>query len=91
MGNNNPGVRPGEVRVREATKTLGEVYSRHKHLLVVTCPKDFIMFSDAVKTSHSEKWIEVRDLAQLLAEALELDIPQEERLLAATDFIGAGI
>ena len=81
MGNNNPGVRPGEVRVREARKTLGEAHKHEKHLLVVTCPKDFIMFSDAVKTSHNEKWVEVRDLAQLVAEAIELDVPQTEQLL----------
>lgn len=81
MGNNNPGVRPGEVRVREARKALGEVHKHHKHLLVVTCPKDFIMFSDAVKTSHNEKWIEVREIAQLVAEAMELDVPQEEHVL----------
>ena len=81
MGNNNPGVRPGEVRVREATKTLGEVQQNQKHLLVVTCPKDFIMFSDAVKTSHNEKFIEVRELAQLVAEAVELDNQIEDKTI----------
>ena len=82
MGNNNPGVRPGEVRTREAVKTLGEDNSARTHLLVVTCPKDFIMFSDAVKTSHNEKQIEVRDLAQLLAEALELEVLQDEQIIS---------
>ena len=91
MGNNNPGVRPGEVRVREATKTLGEPHKYHKHLLVVSCPKDFIMFSDAVKTSHSENRIEVRELTQLLAEAIELNMPQDERFLVGAGLVGEGI
>ena len=34
------------------------------------------MFSDAVKTSHNEKWVEVREMIQLVAEAIELDVPQ---------------
>ena len=91
MGNNNPGVRPGEVRVREAVKAVGEPYKHHKHLLVVTCPKDFIMFSDAVKTSHNESRIEVRELTQLLAEALELDVPIAERFIPGSDLMGEGI
>ena len=82
MGNNNPGVRPGEVRVREAVKALGENQADKKHLLVVTCPKDHVMFSYAVKTSHNEQHIEVRDIIELIAEAIELDVPQAEYALA---------
>jgi Fe-S oxidoreductase len=91
MGNNNPGVRPGEVRVREAVKALGEANKHQKHLLVVTCPKDFIMFSDAVKTSHNENRIEVREVTQLLAEAIELDVPQKEQILSGEGLTGEGI
>ena len=91
MGNNNPGVRPGEVRVREATKALGEDHKQHKHLLVVTCPKDFIMFSDAVKTSHNENRIEVRELTQLVAEAIELDMPKAEQFVSGNGLVGEGI
>ncbi len=83
MGNNNPGVRPGEVRVREAVKTLGEDQINKKHLLVVTCPKDYVMFSYAVKTSHNERHLEVREMIELIAEAIELDIPHTELALAA--------
>jgi Fe-S oxidoreductase len=82
MGNNNPGVRPGEVRVREAVKTLGEDQMDKKHILVVTCPKDYVMFSYAVKTSHNEHSIEVREIIELIAEAIELDVPHVEQALA---------
>jgi Fe-S oxidoreductase len=82
MGNNNPGVRPGEVRVREAIKTLGENQDNQKHLLVVACPKDFVMFSYAVKTGHDEHLIEVREMIELIAEAIELDVPHAEQALA---------
>ncbi|MFN8382495.1 MAG: heterodisulfide reductase-related iron-sulfur binding cluster [Anaerolineales bacterium] len=82
MGNNNPGVRPGEVRVREAVKALGEDQKDKKHLLVVTCPKDYVMFSYAVKTSHNEHSIEVREMIELIAEAIELDVPHAEQTLA---------
>ncbi len=82
MGNNNPGVRPGEVRVREAVKALGENHRDQKHILVVTCPKDYVMFSYAVKTSHNEHLIEVREMIELIAEAIELDVPQAEPALA---------
>jgi len=82
MGNNNPGVRPSEVRVREAVKTLGEDQKDKKHILVVTCPKDYVMFSYAVKTSHNEHSIEVREMVELIAEAIELDVPRVEQALA---------
>jgi Fe-S oxidoreductase len=84
MGNNNPGVRPGEVRVREAIKTLGENQNNQKHLLVVTCPKDFVMFSYAVKTTHNEHLIEVREMIELIAEAIELDVPHAEHIAEHT-------
>jgi len=55
--------RPSEIRVREAA-SLGV------DTLVVACPKDFIMFSDAVKTAGLETRLAVRDLVQLVEEAV---------------------
>jgi Fe-S oxidoreductase len=37
---------------------------------VTACPKDYVMYSDAVKTSGNEGKIEVKDLIELVAEAL---------------------
>jgi hypothetical protein len=49
------------------------------------------MFSDAVKTSHNENRIEVREVTQLLAEAIELDVPQKEQILSGEGLTGEGI
>ncbi|MBI4874290.1 MAG: (Fe-S)-binding protein [Acidobacteria bacterium] len=57
--------RPAEMRVREAA-ALGGVST-----LVVSCPKDLVMFEDAVKTAGLEGKLEVKDLAQLTASACE--------------------
>jgi Fe-S oxidoreductase/nitrate reductase gamma subunit len=62
-----PGIygRPSESRIREAT-ALDRV-----SILVVACPKDLVMFLDAVKTTGCEGKMAVRDLAQLVAEAVQ--------------------
>jgi hypothetical protein len=39
-------------------------------LFVVACPKDVVMYTDAVKTTGNEGKIEVRDVIQLVAEAM---------------------
>jgi Fe-S oxidoreductase len=57
--------RPAENRIREAA-ALGDVPT-----FVVACPKDIAMFRDAVKTTGAEGKIAVRDLAELVAEAME--------------------
>ncbi len=64
----NPDIkeRPAENRVREAVG-LSEVST-----FVVACPKDLAMFRDAVKTSGMEDKIVVKDLIELVGEALEL-------------------
>ncbi len=61
-----PGVqeRPAENRVREAAG-LADVST-----LVVACPKDLVMFQDALKTTGLEKKLVVRDLAELVEERL---------------------
>jgi Fe-S oxidoreductase len=58
-----PGVteRPAESRVREAAAVADT--------LVVACPKDLVMFQDAVKTTGLEDRLVVRDLIEIVAEA----------------------
>lgn len=60
-----PGVpTPGEQRISEALEIQGVRY------FVVACPKDVTMYRDAVKTSGQEGKIAVRELVELLEEAL---------------------
>ena len=41
-------------------------------LFVVACPKDMLMYTDAVKTSGNEGTIVVRDIIELVEEAIGL-------------------
>lgn len=59
--------RPSEGRVREAASLDGV------EVLVVACPKDYVMFSDAVKTTGLEGRLAVKDLTELVAEAVGLE------------------
>jgi Fe-S oxidoreductase len=72
-----PGERPAENRIKEALSTFEKNPSEKKQLFIVTCPKDMIMYSDAVKTTGNEGKIEVRDLIQLVAEAAGVEEPVE--------------
>jgi Fe-S oxidoreductase/nitrate reductase gamma subunit len=56
--------RPSENRIREAV-SLPEV-----ELFVVACPKDVTMYEDAIKTSGNAERIQLRELTELIAEAL---------------------
>jgi Fe-S oxidoreductase len=56
--------RPSETRIREAA-SLENVQS-----FIVACPKDYSMFKDAVKTTGNEKSLAVKDLIDLVYEAL---------------------
>lgn len=56
--------RAAESRVREAAALEGV------STLVVACPKDFVMFQDAVKTTGSEGKLDVKDLAELVWESI---------------------
>ncbi len=58
--------RPSESRVREAASLEGV------QILVVACPKDYVMFADALKTTGLEGRLKVRDLTELVAEAVGL-------------------
>lgn len=57
--------RPSENRIREAVALGDEV-----RFFVVACPKDMVMYSDAVKTTGHEGRLEVVDIVQLLERAL---------------------
>ena len=54
MGKVAPGERPAENRIKEALTTFEANSSDKKQLFIVTCPKDMIMYSDAVKTTGNE-------------------------------------
>ncbi|MCL1594285.1 MAG: heterodisulfide reductase-related iron-sulfur binding cluster [Actinomycetia bacterium] len=58
--------RPAENRIREAVALGSDV-----RYFVVSCPKDMIMYSDAVKTTGNEEQLEVVDIAQLIERAVE--------------------
>ncbi|GAB1471546.1 (Fe-S)-binding protein [Chloroflexota bacterium] len=83
MGKVAPGERPAENRIKEALSTLEENASNKTQLFIVTCPKDMIMYSDAVKTTDNEGRIEVRDIIQLVAEAVGVEMPLEAEAVAA--------
>jgi Fe-S oxidoreductase len=55
--------RPSENRIREASTLDVELF-------VVSCPKDFAMYTDAAKTVGCEDRMKVADIAQLLDRAL---------------------
>jgi Fe-S oxidoreductase len=56
--------RPSENRIREAVALPGV------ELFVVACPKDVTMYEDAIKTSGNAGNIELRELTELVEEAL---------------------
>ncbi|MEW5830662.1 MAG: heterodisulfide reductase-related iron-sulfur binding cluster [Chloroflexota bacterium] len=56
--------RPSESRIREAAALSGV------EALVVACPKDVTMFGDAVKTTGYENRLQVKDLIELVYEAM---------------------
>jgi hypothetical protein len=56
--------RPCESRIKEAA-SLPNVRA-----FVVTCPKDLTMYQDAVKTTGHEDHLVVKDLIELVHEAL---------------------
>ena len=56
--------RPAENRVREAASLEGVRY------LVVACPKDYVMFTDALKTTGLEGKLSIKDIAELVEEAV---------------------
>jgi Fe-S oxidoreductase/nitrate reductase gamma subunit len=63
--------RPSENRIDEAV-ALGEI-----QYYTVACPKDVTMYEDAIKTSGHADEIELREISELVLEALDLDGPVE--------------
>ena len=74
--------RPSENRIREAVG-LPDV-----ELFVVACPKDVTMYEDAIKTSGNADRIELRELTELIEEALVHDIELVTRLMRRPSLIG---
>jgi Fe-S oxidoreductase/electron transfer flavoprotein alpha/beta subunit len=70
-----------ENRMHEAASLGGIDY------LVTCCPKDLIMFEDARKTSGHGEDFEVKDLAELIAEAIDLKAITIQDLPALSDRI----
>jgi Fe-S oxidoreductase len=64
MEEGNVKERPSEARIYEASNLDGV------SIFVVACPKDITMYRDAVKTTGKEDQIVVKDLIELVAEAL---------------------
>jgi Fe-S oxidoreductase len=56
--------RPAESRVREAAGLDGV------STLVVSCPKDLVMFQDALKTTGLDDKLVIKDVMELVAEAV---------------------
>jgi Fe-S oxidoreductase len=67
MDDSNLEERPAENRIKEAV-ALGD----NVRFFVVACPKDMVMYTDAVKTTGYEEQIEVVDIAQLIERAMEV-------------------
>ncbi|MBL0175846.1 MAG: (Fe-S)-binding protein [Ignavibacteria bacterium] len=68
------GERPAESRVREAV-ALGDVT-----VLVSACPKDIVMFQDALKTTGNEGALAVRDVAELVLQAAAAFAPAAQEV-----------
>ncbi len=73
--------KPSDNRMREAA-ALSDI-----DVFVTCCPKDLTMFEDARKTSGHEESFVVQDLAELVAEAIELDMIELKDLPPLADRI----
>jgi Fe-S oxidoreductase len=56
--------RPAVARVSEAASFKGV------HTLVVVCPKDLVMFQEAIKTAGLVSRLEVKELSELVEKAM---------------------
>lgn len=59
--------RPSEARIREAMEIEGV------QQFIVACPKDVTMYRDALKTTEQDGHLAVRDLIELVHEAVEFE------------------
>jgi len=67
MSGPNGAERPSENRIYEAIAIDPD---NPVELFVVTCPKDVTMYEDAIKTTHKGDYLQLRELTELVAEAL---------------------
>ncbi|MFQ5943390.1 MAG: (Fe-S)-binding protein [Anaerolineales bacterium] len=75
MAKTPEGERPAENRIREALAALEPAANGDEKLLfIVACPKDVVMYADAVKTTGSEDNIVVRDIIELIEESAGLEL-----------------
>jgi Fe-S oxidoreductase len=74
-GEGVPGQKPAENRIHEALGVLNGTEHKDTPLFIVACPKDVAMYTDAVKTSGCEGEIVVKDIIELVAEAMPLPKP----------------
>ncbi len=71
LGVTPEGERPAENRIREALSVLPpSANGAGEAIFVVACPKDVIMYTDAVKTTENEGNIVVKDIIELVEEAI---------------------
>lgn len=76
MGTTAEGERPSENRIQEAVLTLDSAANgttEGQLIFVVACPKDVVMYSDAVKTTGNEDKIVVKDIIELVEEAIGVE------------------
>ena len=64
--------RPAENRIKEAVSLPGI------QTLVTSCPKDLVMFQDALKTSGNENKLEIKDLSELVSEVLDEESKEDK-------------
>lgn len=62
-------VRPSELRIREAL-------ALDVNTFVVACPKDYVMFTDAVKSSGNHGRLVVKDIAELVQQAAGISVEE---------------
>ncbi|HFQ94567.1 MAG TPA: (Fe-S)-binding protein, partial [Anaerolineae bacterium] len=79
LGTTPEGERPAENRIREALTVLPpSANGAGEAIFVVACPKDVIMYTDAVKTTENEDNIVVKDIIELVEEAIGGIEPEAE-------------
>jgi Fe-S oxidoreductase len=61
--------RPSEQRIKEALRIEGIQY------FVTACPKDLTMYREAAKATASEALLQVKDLIELVEEAVGFESP----------------
>jgi Fe-S oxidoreductase/electron transfer flavoprotein alpha/beta subunit/MFS family permease len=80
---------PGTTKTSESR--MHEAAALGVDLFVTCCPKDLTMYEDARKTSGHEKSFTVADLAELVAEAVDLDRLQLTDMPSIVDMLSSVI